>query len=114
MLLVNAMSRQPLQVHGRSMASAFRQNQGDVMFLVALLLLVVRPGAPSSFLFLVAMPCAPSSFLLLVRMLLIEMPGAPSSVLAPSSKAIKAQKLEKGMIPSLRQTMSGEKVQRHV
>ena len=59
MLLVNAMSRQPLQVHGRSMASAFRQNQGDVMFLVALLLLVVRPGAPSSFLFLVAMPFAP-------------------------------------------------------
>ena len=35
--------------------------------LVASLLLVVRPGAPSSFLLLVAMP------------------GAPSSVLAPSS-----------------------------
>ena len=37
---------------------------------------VVRPGAPSSFLLLVAMP-----------LLLVAMPGAPSSVLAPSSTA---------------------------
>ena len=50
--------------------------------LVASLLLVAMPGAPSSFLFLVAMPGAPSSFLFLVAM-----PGAPSSVLAPSSDA---------------------------
>ena len=34
------------------------------------------PGAPSSFLLLVAMP-----------LLLVAMPGAPSSVLAPSSTA---------------------------
>ena len=34
--------------------------------LVASLLLVVRPGAPSSFLFLVAMPFAPSSVLMFV------------------------------------------------
>ena len=40
------------------------------------MLLVVRPGAPSSFLLLVAMP-----------LLLVAMPGAPSSVLAPSSTA---------------------------
>ena len=44
------------------------------LFLVASLLLVVRPGALSSFLLLVAIPGAPSSFLLLVAM-----PGAPSS-----------------------------------
>ena len=31
------------------------------MHLIARMLLVVRPGAPSSFLFLVAMPGAPSS-----------------------------------------------------
>ena len=37
------------------------------LLLVASLLLVVRPGAPSSFLFLVAMPGAPSSFLFLVE-----------------------------------------------
>ena len=44
------------------------------------LLLVAMPFAPSSFLFLVAMPFAPSSFLfLVVRMLLVVMPGAPSS-----------------------------------
>ena len=36
------------------------------MLLVASLLLVVRPGAPSSFLLLVAMPFVTSSFLLLV------------------------------------------------
>ena len=73
------------------------------LFLVASLLLVAMPGAPSSFLlllvrhlllvamhlflvtslFLVAMPFAPSSFLLLV-----VRPGAPSSVLAPSSDAL--------------------------
>ena len=53
------------------------------LFLVASLLLVVRPGAPSSFLFLVASlllvvwPGAPSSFLFLVAM-----PFTPSSVLA--------------------------------
>ena len=65
---------------------------------LACLLLVVRPGAPTTFLLLVAMPLllvampgAPStsSFLLLVAMplLLVAMPGAPSSVLAPSSTA---------------------------
>ena len=42
---------------------------GAIKLKVKSLLLVVRPGAPSSFLFLVAMP------------------GAPSSVLAPSSDA---------------------------
>ena len=47
------------------------------------LLLVVRPGAPSSVLaLLVAMPLVPRSFLLLV-----VRPGAPSSVLAPKSDA---------------------------
>ena len=72
------------------------------------LLLLAMPGAPSSvlapsrkasspysFLLLVAMPlllvvrAAPTSFLLLVAMplLLVAMPGAPGSVLAPSSKA---------------------------
>ena len=50
--------------------------------LVASLLLVVRPGAPSSVLALVVRPGAPSSVLALV-----VRPGAPSSVLAPSSKA---------------------------
>ena len=63
--------------------------------LVASLLLVVRPGAPSSLLFLVAMPGAlVASLLLVVRpgapsslLFLVAMPGAPSSVLAPSSKA---------------------------
>ena len=45
------------------------------LLLVASLLLVAMPGAPSSFLFLVAMPGAPSSFLFLVAM-----PGAPSSI----------------------------------
>ena len=66
--------------------------------LVAHLLLVAMPGAPSSFLFLAAMPGAPSSFLFLVAMpgapssFLVAMPGAPSSFLflvampgAPSS-----------------------------
>ena len=74
------------------------------------LFLVVRPGAPSSFLLLVAMPFATSSFLFLVvrpeeplvaSLLLVAMPfatssflflvvgpGAPSSVLAPSSDAL--------------------------
>ena len=37
------------------------------------MLLVVTPGAPSSFLLLVAMPGAPSSFLLLVAMPLLPM-----------------------------------------
>ena len=49
--------------------------------LVASLLLVVRPGAPSG---------APSSVLapLVASLLLVVRPaGAPSSVLAPSSKA---------------------------
>ena len=46
-----------------------RSNRVSKEPLVASLLLVVRPGAPSSFLLLVAMP------------------GAPSSVLAPSSDA---------------------------
>ena len=51
--------------------------------LVASLLPGVRPGAPTSFLLLVAI-----FWLLLVeRMLLVAMPGAPSSVFAPSSKA---------------------------
>ena len=38
-------------------------------------------------LYMVLGPGAPSSFLLVVRMLVLAMPGAPSSVLAPSSKA---------------------------
>ena len=58
------------------------------------------PFAPSSFLLLVALPGAPSS----VRapssdalcsysgfLLLVAMPGAPSSVLAPSSDALCSQ-----------------------
>ena len=40
-----------------------RNERGDRTLLVASLLLVVRPGAPCSFLFLVAMPFAPSSVL---------------------------------------------------
>ena len=61
--------------------------------LVASLLLVAMPFAPSSFLFLqeplvaslllVAMPFAPGSFLFLV-----VRPGAPTSVLAPSTDAL--------------------------
>ena len=76
------------------------------LFLVASLLLVVRPGAPSSFLlllvrhllleamhlllvaslFLVVRPGAPSSFLLLLvrHLLLVSDALAPSSVLALS------------------------------
>ena len=51
------------------------------LFLVVRMLLVVMPGAPSS----VLAPSTPSSFLfLVVRMLLVVMAGAPSSVLAPS------------------------------
>ena len=46
-------------------------------------LLLVRPGALVASLLLVAMPLAASSFLLLV-----VRPGAPSSVLAPSSDAL--------------------------
>ena len=52
------------------------------------------PFAPSSFLLLVAMPGAPSSVLLVMPfapssfLLLVAMPGAPSSVLAPSSDAL--------------------------
>ena len=45
------------------------------------LLLVVRPGAPSSVL-------APSSDALIASLLLVVRPGAPSSVLAPSSGAL--------------------------
>ena len=51
--------------------------------LVACLLLVAMPGAPSSVL-------APSSLRqepLAASLLLVVRPGAPSSVLAPSSKA---------------------------
>ena len=59
------------------------------LLLVARMLLVVRPGAPSSVLAPSTMPFATSSFLLLVaRMLLVVRPGAPSSVLAPSSDAL--------------------------
>ena len=50
-------------------------------FLVASLLLAVRPGAPSSVL-APSNDALPSSFLLLV-----VRPGGPSRVLAPSSKA---------------------------
>ena len=57
--------------------------------LVASSCYVVRPGATSGYLFLVAMPFVTSGFLLLVvRMLLVVRPGAPSSVLAPSSDAL--------------------------
>ena len=51
--------------------------------LSSFLLLVVRPGAPSSVL-------APSSdaFVLSSFLLLVARPGAPSSVLAPSSDAL--------------------------
>ena len=51
----------------------------------SVLLLLVRPGAPSSLasLLLVAMPFVPSSVLLL-----LVRPGAPSSFLAPSSNAL--------------------------
>ena len=51
------------------------------------MLLIVMAGAPSSVLAptVVVRPRAPSSFLfLVVRVLLVVMPGAPSSVLAPS------------------------------
>ena len=51
------------------------------------MLLVAMAGAPSSVLApaVVVRPRAPSSFLfLVVRILLVVMPGAPSSVLAPS------------------------------
>ena len=47
------------------------------------LLLVARPGAPSSVLAPSSDALAPSSFLFLV-----VRPGAPSSVLAPSSDAL--------------------------
>ena len=50
------------------------------VLLVASLFLVVRPGAPSGFLFLGAMPFPPSSFMLLVASLfLLVRPGAPST-----------------------------------
>ena len=67
--------------------------------LVESLFLVVRPGAPSSFLFLLVRLGAPSSFLFLVVVVVVRpgapssvlflavRPGAPSYVLAPSSKA---------------------------
>ena len=49
-----------------------------------LVILVVRPGGPLvASLLLVAMPFAPSSFLLLV-----VRPGAPTGVLAPSSDGL--------------------------
>ena len=48
-----------------SLPETERSNRNSLVNIVASLLLVVRPGAPSSFL------------------LLVEMPGAPSSVLAP-------------------------------
>ena len=48
------------------------------------LLLVVRMLLVASLL-LVAMSGAPSFLLLVVRILLVAMPGAPRSVLAPSS-----------------------------
>ena len=48
--------------------------------LVASLLLVVRPGAPSSFLFLVAMPGAPSSVLVPSRAPSLSLTGPGSAV----------------------------------
>ena len=59
-----------------SAAGAAKRPDTKMLALVASLLLVAMPGAPSSFLFLVVRPGAPSSFLLL-----IAMPGAPSSFL---------------------------------
>ena len=55
----------------------------DALALSSFLLLVVRPGAPSSV--LAAMPGAPSSDALALSSFLIVVvrPGAPSSVLAP-------------------------------
>ena len=55
------------------MSQNLRNARGNIV--VAPLLLVARPGAPSSFLFLVAMP------------------GAPSSVLAPSLAVSALRKL---------------------
>ena len=51
--------------------------------LVASLLLVAMPGAPSS----VLAPSSDARRPLVASLLLVAMPGAPSSVLAPSSDA---------------------------
>ena len=51
-----------LQLFIRVLANAQKLEQ-PAMKILASLLLVVRPGAPSSFLFLVVMPGAPSSVL---------------------------------------------------
>ena len=65
---------------------AIRGNKGDLnsdgLQPSSFLFLVVRPGALVASLLLVVMPGAPSSFLLLV------MPRAPSSVRVPSNDAL--------------------------
>ena len=65
---------------------SFRGRRSWEVVVETLLLLVVRPGALTSFLLLVVRPGAPTSFLLL-----IVRPGAPSSILAPSSDALCSQ-----------------------
>ena len=49
-----------------------RRDRAILLRILVSLFLVVRPGAPSSFLFLVAMPGAPSSVLASVLVFLCE------------------------------------------
>ena len=57
-----------------SLPETERSNRNSLVNIVASLLLVVRPGAPSSFLLLVEMPGAP----IVVSLLLVVRPGGPS------------------------------------
>ena len=60
------------------------------MLLIASLLLVGIPGAPSSVLVTTSKALAPRSehLLLIASLLLVGIPGAPSSVLVTTSKAL--------------------------
>ena len=58
-----------------------------LLLVVRRLLLVAMPGATSSFLFLVAM-----HLLLVASLLLVVRPGAPSSVLAPTSERLEPKR----------------------